>query len=128
MMGFGPRQVAAGRLGIFLSIAAIAAAAAVVAVAGAASSEPIPNLDDPAVIQAGQKLFEERQCAYCHGPDGNGGVKLRGLGKLDPADVFATIANGRIAGSRRMPAWRGTLSDKEIWEAVAYVLALNHSP
>ena len=27
----------------------------------------------------------------------------------------------------RMPAWRGVLSDKEIWEAVAYVLVLSHS-
>jgi mono/diheme cytochrome c family protein len=105
----------------------VAAIAAVAAVAGAAASEPIPNLGDPAVIGAGQKLFEDRQCAYCHGRDGNGGVKLRGLGNLDPADVFATIADGRVAGSRRMPAWRGTLSDREIWEAVAYVLTLAHS-
>jgi mono/diheme cytochrome c family protein len=126
-MAFGSRRLAAGRLGIFWSIAAIAAGAAVPAVADAASSEPIPNLSDPAVIQAGQKLFTDRQCAYCHGPDGNGGIKLRGLGDLDPADVFATIADGRISGNLRMPAWRGVLSDKEIWEAVAYVLVLSHS-
>ena len=126
-MAFGSRPHACGRLGIFLSIAAIAAGAAVPAVAGAAPSEPIPNLSDPAVIEAGQKLFADRQCAYCHGPDGNGGVKLRGIGNLDPADVFATIADGRISGNLRMPAWRGVLSDKEIWEAVAYVLVLSHS-
>ena len=126
-MAFGSRPLAAGRLGIFLSIAALAAGAAILTVAGAASSQPIPNLSDPAVIQAGQRLFEDRQCAYCHGRDGNGGVKLRGLGKLDPADVFATIADGRVAGNLRMPAWRGVLSDKEIWEAVAYVLVLSHS-
>jgi mono/diheme cytochrome c family protein len=112
------------RAAIFWSVAAVAA---IPAVPGAAGSEPVPNLSDPAVVQAGQKLFEDRQCAYCHGRDGDGGVKLRGLGNLDPADVFATIADGRVAGSRRMPAWRGTLSDKEIWEAVAYVLALAHS-
>ena len=69
----------------------------------------------------------DRQCAYCHGRDGNGGVKLRGLGNLDPADVFATIADGRVAGNLRMLAWRGVLSDKEIWEAVAYVLVLSPS-
>ena len=112
------------RAAVFWSVAAVAALATA---AGAASSELIPNLGDPAVIEAGQKLFEDRQCAYCHGRDGNGGVKLRGIGDLDPADVFATIADGRVAGSRRMPAWRGTLSDKEIWEAVAYVLVLSHS-
>ena len=126
-MAFGSRPLAAGRLGIFSSIAAIAAGAAVPAVVGAASSKPIPDLSDPAVIQAGQKLFEDRQCAYCHGRDGDGGVKLRGLGNLDPADVFTTIADGRISGNLRMPAWRGVLSDKEIWEAVAYVLVLSHS-
>ena len=126
-MAFGSRPLAAGRLGIFSSIAAIAAGAAVPAVVGAASSKPIPDLSDPAVIQAGQNLFEDRQCAYCHGRDGNGGIKLRGLGDLDPADVFATIADGRISGNLRMPAWRGVLSDKEIWEAVAYVLVLSHS-
>src|SRR6516165_10456972 len=126
-MAFGSQPLAAGRLGIFLSIAALAAGAAILTVAGAASSQPIPNLSDPAVIQAGQKLFEDRQCAYCHGRDGNGGVKLRGIGDLDPADVFATIADGRVSGNLRMPAWRGVLSDKEIWEAVAYVLVLSHS-
>jgi mono/diheme cytochrome c family protein len=132
MTAFGHRPLAAGgrlagRIKGFSSAAAFAAVAAVPAVAGAASSEPAPNLRDPTVIAAGQKLFEDRQCAYCHGRDGNGGVKLSGLGNLDPADVFATIADGRVAGSRRMPAWRGTLSDREIWEAVAYVLALSHS-
>jgi mono/diheme cytochrome c family protein len=126
-MALGSRPHAAGRLGIFSSIAAIAAVAAVPAIAGAASPEPRSNLRDPAVIHAGKQLFEDRQCAYCHGPDGNGGVKLKGLGNLDPADVFATIADGRIAGNLRMPAWRGVLSDKEIWEAVAYVLVLAHS-
>jgi len=128
MTTFGHRLLAgggrlAGRPGIFSLAAAIAA----VAVARAAASEPVPNLGDPAVIEAGQKLFEDRQCAYCHGRDGNGGVRLRGLGDLDPADVFATIADGRVAGSRRMPAWRGVLSDREIWEAVAYVLVLSHT-
>ena len=126
-MALGSRPHAAGRLGIFSSIAAIAAVAVVPANATAASAAPRPNLGDPAVIHAGKQLFEDRQCAYCHGPDGDGGVKLKGLGNLDPADVFATIADGRIAGNMRMPAWRGVLSDKEIWEAVAYVLVLAHS-
>jgi mono/diheme cytochrome c family protein len=126
-MVFGSRPLAAGRPGIMLLICGDRRRRAVPAVAGAVSSEPIPNLDDPAVIQAGQKLFEERQCAYCHCPDGDGGVKLRSLGNLDPAEVFATIADGRISGDLRMLAWRGVLSDKDIWEAVAYVLVLSHS-
>jgi hypothetical protein len=35
--------------------------------------------------------------------------------------------DGRAPGNLRIPAWRGVLTDKEIWEAVAYVLVLSHS-
>ncbi|MBV8120473.1 MAG: cytochrome c [Alphaproteobacteria bacterium] len=114
-------------IGVLRPVAAVASLLACSAVAGTGSSTPAPNLRDPAVVAAGRKLFEERQCATCHGSDGNGGVKLAGLGDLDPADVFATIADGRVEGNLRMPAWRGVLSDKEIWEATAYVLVLAHS-
>jgi mono/diheme cytochrome c family protein len=114
-------------VGLLRSVAAIASLLAF-SVAPGAGSPPVPNLSDPAVIAAGQKLFAERQCAVCHGNDGTGGVRLAGLGDLDPGDVFATIADGRVEGNLRMPAWRGVLSDKEIWQATAYVLALARSP
>jgi mono/diheme cytochrome c family protein len=95
--------------------------------AGAALSDEMPNLMDPEMIQAGRKLFVERHCAYCHGSEGNGGVKLAARDDLEPISVFESIADGRIRGNLRMPAWRGVLSDNEIWQATAYVLALGHA-
>lgn len=92
-----------------------------------AFSDEMPNLMDPEIIQAGQKLFTERHCAYCHGNEGSGGVKLAGRDDLEPVSVFETIADGRVSGNLRMPAWRGVLSDREIWETTAYVLVLSRA-
>lgn len=97
------------------------------ALGGPALSDEMPNLDDPDIIQAGRKLFVERHCAYCHGSEGNGGVKLADRDDLEPISVFETIADGRVYGNLRMPAWRGVLSDTEIWQATAYVLALSRA-
>jgi mono/diheme cytochrome c family protein len=91
---------------------------------GPANSDEIPNLKDPEMISAGRTLFAEKQCAHCHGADGKGGIKLAGRDDLRPSYVFQTIADGRVQGSRRMPAWRGVLTDEEIWEATAYVMSL----
>ena len=82
-----------------------------------------PNLKDPKMISAGHELFLEKQCAHCHGEDGNGGVNLARR-TLDPAGVFATIADGREKNGIRMPAWRDVLTDREIWQATAYVLSI----
>src|SRR5262249_24959835 len=95
------------------------------ALRGGALPDEMPNLMDPEIIQAGRKLFAERHCAYCHGSEGSGGVKLTGRDDLEPASVFETIADGRVYGNLRMPAWRGVLSDTEIWQATAYVLTLS---
>ena len=89
-------------------------------------AEEIPNLKDPKVITAGHELFLERQCAHCHGEDGRGGVNLAQR-TLDAKGVFTSIADGRERNGIRMPEWRGVLSDKQIWEATAYVLSISHS-
>ncbi len=83
-----------------------------------------PDLKDPATIAAGRTLFQEKQCAYCHGADGNGGIRLAGRDDLDAASVFQTITDGRSTGVRRMPSWSGILTEDEIWQAVAYVMSL----
>ncbi len=46
---------------------------------------------------------------------------------LDAKGVFTSIAEGRERNGIRMPEWRGVLSDKEIWEATAYVLSISQS-
>lgn len=91
---------------------------------GAALAQTAPDLKDPNIIAAGRQVFEEKQCTYCHGADGNGGVKLAGRNDLEADYVFQTISEGRVRGSLRMPSWRGLLNDQQIWQATAYVLSL----
>jgi mono/diheme cytochrome c family protein len=88
-------------------------------------ADDIPNLRDPGLIASGSQLFQEKQCTYCHGPRGNGAIKLAGRTDLDPAYIFKTIAEGREKGALRMPSWRGVLSDDQIWQATAYIMSLS---
>jgi mono/diheme cytochrome c family protein len=87
--------------------------------------EGVPNLQDPNMIAAGHELFLQKQCAHCHGEDGRGGVNLARR-DLDPKGVFQSIADGRERSGLRMPAWRGVMTDEEIWQATAYVLSISH--
>jgi len=91
-----------------------------------AHADDIPNLRDPGMISAGSQLFQEKQCAYCHGQGGNGAIKLAGRSDLEPAYIFETIAEGRAKGALRMPSWRGVLTDDQIWQATAYVMSISH--
>ena len=86
-----------------------------------------PNLKDPKMISAGQELFHAKHCSTCHGSDGNGGVNLTRRDLSDPNLVFQAVADGREKNGLRMPAWRGVLTDQEIWEAVAFVTSLTHA-
>ena len=108
----------------------IAAWASVILVFGLALAKPhaeeMPDLKDPKMITAGHALFLEEQCAHCHGEDGRGGINLARR-TLDAKGVFTSIAEGRERNGIRMPEWRGVLSDKEIWEATAYVLSISQS-
>jgi mono/diheme cytochrome c family protein len=47
---------------------------------------------------------------------------------LTPHGVFQSIAEGREKRGLRMPAWRGVLSDDEIWQMTAYVLSISQHP
>lgn len=91
------------------------------------AQEGAPNLKDPNLIAAGRGLFLEKQCAHCHGSDGNGGVNLTRR-DLDPRGVFESIADGREGRGLRMPAWRGVMTDEDIWKATAYVMSISHQP
>lgn len=102
----------------------LAVALAFVALATVVRADNVPNLKDPKMIAAGHALFLEKQCAHCHGEDGNGGVNLTRR-DLDPTIAFQSIASGREKNGIRMPAWRGVLTDEQIWEATAYVLSIN---
>ena len=93
---------------------------------GPVHAQDMPNLKDPQVIGAGKTLFLEKHCSNCHGARGDGGVNLNRRDLSDPDYVFQAIAEGREKGGLRMPAFRGVMSDAEIWQAVAYVMSLSN--
>ena len=74
----------------------------------------------------GQTLFGQMNCSGCHA---NGGGAI-GPALMDdiwiygssPSQIFASIAEGRANG---MPAWKNRLTDRQIWELVAYVRSLS---
>ena len=107
-----------------LTCAMVAAAMIAGSAAETLRADELPDLKDPKIISAGHDLFLDKQCAHCHGEDGRGGVNLARR-VLDPKGVFVSIAEGRERNGIRMPAWRGVLTDQEIWEATAYVLSIS---
>ena len=77
-------------------------------------------------IAKGQQLFTWMNCAGCHS-HGGGGMgpalmdgKWRYGGRID--QIAASIYEGRPNG---MPAWRGKLTDEQIWQLSAYVRTLS---
>jgi cytochrome c oxidase cbb3-type subunit 3 len=95
---------------------------------------PIPPLDARALsyersasaISEGQRLYNWMNCSGCHFHGGGGmGVALmddkwRYGGRID--QIVASIAEGRPNG---MPAWRGKLTEQQMWQIAAYVRSLS---
>ena len=77
-------------------------------------------------IAEGQRLYSWMNCAGCHFHGGGGmGVALmddkwRYGGRID--QIVASIAEGRPNG---MPAWRGRLTEQQMWQIAAYVRSLS---
>lgn len=100
--------------------------------AGSAAERFPANIANPlggtdlATIQAGHKLFEQMNCAGCHGYDAKGGM---GPDLTDrywryggtPVQIYKSIYEGRPQG---MPAWGKALPDRSIWALTAYVQSL----
>ena len=82
----------------------------------------------PALAE-GQMLYTQMNCVGCHSHGGGGmGPALmddewRYGGRID--QIAATIAEGRPNG---MPAWRGKLTQDQIWKLAAYVRSLSGQP
>ena len=80
-------------------------------------------------IAHGQQMFTWMNCVGCHSHGGGGmGPPLmddqwRYGGRID--QIAAIIAEGRPGG---MPAWRGKLTDDQIWQLAAYVRSLSGLP
>jgi len=80
-------------------------------------------------IGRGQQLYTQMNCVGCHSHGGGGmGPPLmddqwRYGSRID--QIATTIAEGRPNG---MPAWRGKLTEDQIWELAAYVRTLSGLP
>jgi mono/diheme cytochrome c family protein len=94
---------------------------------------PIPR--NKASMERGKKLYQTH-CAVCHGPDGKGdGPAAAGLsprptnlvqmaGHHSDGDFAWKIANGRGA----MPAWKGVLSENDIWDLTNFIQSFGKQP
>jgi mono/diheme cytochrome c family protein len=82
---------------------------------------PVASAQDPALIDAGEALYDEN-CAPCHGE------KLRNTGttfdlrKLQ-ADQRPRFNKFVMEGKGQMPSWQGTLSDKDMDALWAFIRA-----
>ena len=76
-------------------------------------------------ISEGKILFNQFNCSGCHAHGGGGmGPPLMDSDWIygsEPANIFATIADGRPNG---MPAFRERLSNDQIWRLVSYVRSI----
>src|SRR5215210_2309269 len=77
-------------------------------------------------INEGKILFNQFNCSGCHAHGGGGmGPPLMDAEWIygsEPANIFATIAEGRPNG---MPAFRERLSNDQIWRLVSYVRSMS---
>jgi cytochrome c6 len=91
-------------------------------------------LAQDAGLSPGQKLFESK-CAQCHGKDAKGSAKMAKVLKVDPAavDLTSAAASKLTAadmttlidnGKKKMPKFKGKLTDDQIKSVVVYVQSL----
>jgi putative heme-binding domain-containing protein len=101
--------------------------------ANAAGAEPRSTRNllegDREAIRNGGAMFRTR-CAGCHGPDARGdrGPDLTGLWASGTSDdqIFQTVKKG-VPGSEMPAADPTRLSDRDIWQVLAYIHTLAES-
>jgi mono/diheme cytochrome c family protein len=104
-------------------------------VAGALAQEDVERFTD-GEAEHGVTLYK-RYCQGCHGEDGRGGAHtfmphIENLTKKDYIEfipdgfLFTVIAEGGVAVGKSgyMPAWRGTLSEQDIKDVIAFIRTL----
>jgi putative heme-binding domain-containing protein len=89
-----------------------------------------PLLGNADAVRDGATKFRSR-CAGCHGPDARGyiGPDITGLSAAGYSDerLFGIVRRG-IPGTDMTPADPLRVSDKEIWQTLAYVATLTPAP
>ncbi len=100
------------------------------------SGNPVPRT--AVSVARGQTIYEQH-CVICHGSDGHGDGPMAATLNPPPADLHAAHVDyhddqqlhdwieGGINGSA-MPAFKGKISDTDIWNLVNYVRSLRHPP
>jgi cytochrome c oxidase cbb3-type subunit 3 len=77
-------------------------------------------------LNEGKQLFVAFNCSGCHSHGGGGmGPPLMDSAWIygfEPANIYATIANGRPNG---MPAFKNRITPQQMWELVAYVRTMS---
>jgi len=90
-----------------------------------APSAPNPAENNSWMMAEGKRFYEAYNCVGCHAHGGGGmGPPLmdeKWIYGHEPQQVYATIVEGRPNG---MPAFRGKISNDQLWEIVAYVRSL----
>lgn len=113
---------------------------------GAGADEaPLDRKLGSAQVARGKAVYEAH-CMTCHGPGGKGQPgdwRIRDADGYYPppplddsahawhhptAALLETIRDGSPQGQGRMPAWKGTLSEREMQDVVAYIKSLWSDP
>ncbi len=93
----------------------------------------VPHLDDPERIARGVVLYRQ-DCSKCHGAPGVARAKFA-MGLMPGAPPLAQVAREMPANQiywavrngikmTAMPAWRYRMTDRELWDVVAFVETL----
>lgn len=79
-----------------------------------------PHGDDPEAVAQGRRLYRST-CYICHLESGGRGPDLR-KSRLHGREFMRVMINGKKG--TQMPAWKGTLTEDEMWKILAYIDSL----
>lgn len=82
--------------------------------------EQNPYGGDAEAIERGRSLYR-RTCYICHLDSGGRGPDLR-KSKLHGQDFLRVVIHGRK--NTQMPAWKGKLSEDDMWRILTYIRSL----
>jgi cytochrome c oxidase cbb3-type subunit 3 len=106
--------------------ASVSAESAKVARSDSGVSREGPYGENAYALNDGKRLFAAFNCAGCHSHGGGGmGPPLMDSAWIygfEPANIYASIANGRPNG---MPSFRNRIAPSQLWELVAYVRSMS---
>ena len=102
-------------------MATIVAAASTLLAQAPATHAPPFDLQDPAVIEAGARVFSQNCTHYCHGKDG----RIARAPSLRGRDLPIDYLYERITkGAPPMPAYGTVLSQDDLWKVIAYLRSI----